>query len=98
MASAGPSVEATGNGSSAFRISGPANLVLASFNGDMGARLLSNTKAVSSSYLSLAFISLDKTSIDPALCNDGNASNTRTISFRAMNVDLNMVKDGVRLK
>jgi hypothetical protein len=32
------------------------------------------------------------------LCNAGSPSNTRTISFRALNVDLNMVKDGVRLK
>lgn len=98
MARIDPGVAATGNGSSDFRISGPTNLAMASFNGEMGARLVSDIKAVSSSYLSLAFISLDKPSIDPALCNDGNASNTRTISFRAMNVDLNMVKDGVRLK
>jgi hypothetical protein len=98
MANAGAGVESVGNGSSSFRLSGPTNSVLAAFNGDMGARLISNSKAVSGSFLSLAFISLDKTSTDQALCNDGNASNTRTISFRAMNVDLNMVKDGVRLK
>jgi len=93
-----PGVESHGSGSSTFRISGPANLVAAAFNGDLGARLQSNSNAISGKVISLAFIAVNKPSINPALCNDGNASNTRTISFRAMNMDLNMVKDGVRLK
>ena len=93
-----PGVESQGSGSATFRISGPANSVVASFNGAMGARLQSNSNAISGKVLSLTFIALNKSSINPALCNDGNPSNTRTISFRAMNMDLNMVKDGVRLK
>lgn len=91
-------VASQGSGTPTIRISGPSNLVTAAFNSEMGARLQSNSQAISGKVLSLAFIALSKPSIDPALCNDGKPSNTRTISFRAMNMDLNMVKDGVRLK
>jgi hypothetical protein len=91
-------VESAGNGTPTFRISGPPHLVTAAFNGDMGARLISDAKAVSGSVLSFLFISLDKSSTNADLCKTGNASNTRTISFRAIKVDLNMVKESVSLK
>jgi hypothetical protein len=93
-----PGVESIGSGTPSFRISGPAQLVMATLNGDMGTRVVSMSKAVSSSVLSLSFIALSKTSIDQALCNDGSPSNNRTITFRALNIDLKMVKDTVRLK
>lgn len=93
-----PGVESIGSGSPFFRISGPTHLVMAALNSDMGARVVSTSKAIPGSVVSFTFVALSKTSISPALCNDGNASNNRTISFRALNMDLNMVKDGVRLK
>ena len=91
-------VESEGSGSPSFRISGPAQLVMAAFNGDMGARITSTSKAIPGSVVSLSFIALSKPSMNKELCNDGSPSNTRTISFRALNMDLNMIKDGVRLK
>ena len=91
-------VESEGSGSPSFRISGPAQLVMAAFNGDMGARITSTSKAIPGSVVSLSFIALSKPSINKELCNDGTPSNNRTISFRALSMDLNMIKDGVRLK
>jgi len=93
-----PGVEIAGSGSQFFRLSGPAHLVMAAFNSDMGARVTSSSRAVSGSVVSFSFVALSKPSISQALCNDGSASNNRTISFRALSMDLNMIKDGVRLK
>jgi hypothetical protein len=91
-------VESAGSGSQFFRISGPAHLVMASLNSDLGARVTSTSKAIPGSVVSLSFVALSKPSISANLCNDGSPSNNRTISFRALNMDLNMIKDGVRLK
>jgi hypothetical protein len=93
-----PGVEIAGSGSPHFRISGPAHLVMAAFNSDMGARVTASSRAVPGSVVSFSFVALSKPSISQALCNDGSASNNRTISIRALNMDLNMVKDPVRLK
>lgn len=93
-----PGVESAGSGSQFFRISGPAHLVMAALNGEMGARLTSTSKAIPGSVVSFSFVALSRPSISTNLCNDGSASNNRTISFRALNMDLNMIKDGVRLK
>jgi hypothetical protein len=93
-----PGVEIAGSGSPYFRLSGPAHLVMAAFNSDMGARVTSSSRAVPGSVVSFSFVALSKPSISQALCNDGSASNNRTISIRALNMDLNMVKDPVRLK
>lgn len=93
-----PGVLSSGSGSSYFKISGPAPSVMAALNGDMGARVVATSKAVSSSIVSLSFIALSKPSIDQALCSDGSPSNNRTITFRALSMDLNMVKDPVTLK
>lgn len=93
-----PGVDSAGSGSPIFRIAGPTHLVMAAFNGELGARVFSTSKAIPGSALSFTFVALSKSSINPSLCNDGSASNNRTISFRALNLDLNMVKDGVRLK
>ena len=93
-----PGVEIAGSGSQFFRLSGPTYLVMAAFNSDMGARVTSSSRAVSGSVVSFSFVALSKPSISQALCNDGSASNNRTISFRALSMDLNMIKDGVRLK
>lgn len=88
----------TGNETSNFKISGPTSLVMASFNSLNGARVLSNGRAISSSALTFSFVALSNASISSSLCNDGSPSNTRTVLFRALNMDLNMVKDPVRLK
>jgi hypothetical protein len=93
-----PGVESVGSGSSIFRVSGPAHLVMASLNSEMGARVVSTTKAIPGSIVSFSFVALSKPSTNEALCNDGSPSNNRTISFRALNIDLNIIKDGVRLK
>jgi hypothetical protein len=91
-------VESFGSGTQFFRISGPAQLVMASLNGEMGARVASTSRSVTSSVVSFSFVALSKPSTDQGLCSAGSPSNNRTISFRALNMDLNMVKDPVRLK
>jgi len=93
-----PGVESIGSGSPFFRISGPSHLVMASLNSDLGARITSQSKALSGSVVSFSFVALSSPSVNPGLCNDGSPSNNRTISFRALSMDLNMVKDPVRLK
>jgi len=93
-----PGVQSAGSGTPFFRIAGPAQLVMATLNGDMGARVLSTSRAVTGSVVSLSFVALSKPSIDQGLCNSGSPSNNRTISFRSLSMDLNMVKDPVRLK
>ena len=90
-------VQSEGSGSPYFRISGPAHLVMAALNGEMGARVTSTSKAIPGSVVTLSFIALSKPSISKQLCNDGIPSNNRTISFRALSMDLNMIKDPVRL-
>jgi hypothetical protein len=90
-------VQSEGSGSPYFRISGPAHLVMAALNGEMGARVTSTSKAIPGSVVTLSFIALSKPSISKQLCNDGSPSNNRTISFRALSMDLNMIKDPVRL-
>lgn len=98
FASGIPGVESAGSGTPSFRISGPTQLVMAALNSDMGARMNSTSKAIPGSVLSFTFVALSKPSISTNLCDDGSPSNNRTISFRALNMDLNMIKDGVRLK
>ncbi|CAN2212110.1 hypothetical protein MCEMRE22_01031 [Candidatus Nanopelagicaceae bacterium] len=93
-----PGIESAGSGSPFFRISGPAHLVMAALNSEMGARVTSSSKAIPGSIVSFSFVALSKPSISTNLCNEGSPSNNRTISFRALNMDLNMVKDPVRLK
>ena len=93
-----PGVQSAGSGSSFFRISGPTPLVMSTLNGETGAHVISTTKAITSSFILFSFVALSEPSIDQALCNDGSPSNNRTIIFRALNMDLNMVKDPVRLK
>jgi len=87
-----------GSGTSTFRITGDPGTVMASLNGSMGMRALSSQGGLSGSQITLRFVSLTMPSIKMELCNSGSPSNTRTISIRALGMDLNMVKDGVTLK
>ena len=87
-----------GSGSSIFRITGEPGTVMAAINGSMGMRALSGQTGLAGSQITLRFISLTMPSIKMDLCNSGSPSNTRTISIRALGMDLNMVKDGVTLK
>jgi hypothetical protein len=87
-----------GSGNSTFRITGDPGTVMASLNGSMGMRAIANQSALSGSQITLHFVSLTMPSIKMELCNSGSPSNTRTISIRALGMDLNMVKDGVTLK
>jgi hypothetical protein len=94
----GSEVESTEFGTPVFRIAGPAQSVMASLNGQMGMQVISAAKSLSGSAIFLTFVAISKTSIDSALCSQGSSSNNRSISFRALGMNLNLVKETVRLK
>jgi hypothetical protein len=93
-----PGVESTGSRSPNFRISGPAQLVMATLNGTMGARVFSNSQGLPATVLTFSFVAISKSSTAQALCSDGSPSNIRRISFRALNMDINMAKGAVGFK
>ena len=94
----GTGVVSTEFGLPVFRIAGPAQSVMASLNGNMGMQVISAAKSLSGSAIFLTFVAISKVSIESALCAQGSSSNNRTISVRALGMNLNMVKDAVRLK
>ena len=91
-------VESTAAGAPIFRIAGQTQLVMAALNANLGTQVISASKALTGSVLSFTFVAISRPSINAALCNQGSPSNNRTITFHALNIDLNMVKDTVRLK
>ena len=93
-----PEVEIAGMGTPFFRISGPTQSVMATLNGDLGARVFSSSHSISNSVISMKFVALTKTSIDESLCNDGSTSNSHTISFRPLNIGLGIANGAVSLK
>ncbi|CAN2212298.1 hypothetical protein MCERE155_01033 [Candidatus Nanopelagicaceae bacterium] len=93
-----PGVESTGSGSPNFRISGPEQLVMATINGTMGARIFANSQGLQATAITFYFVAVSKSSIDQALCGEGSPSNIRRISFRALNMEVNMAKGAVGFK
>ena len=61
-------------------------------------KVSSANRALAGSYLYLRFVALSEVSANPKLCNDGSASNTRTIYLRPLGIDLNITKSGITLK
>jgi hypothetical protein len=87
-----------GQGSSQLRISGPSYAVMSAFNGGNGMRITSASRAISGSQIYLRFINMSEPTVDGAFCGRGNVSNNRSISVRALGIDLHMVKADVNLE
>jgi hypothetical protein len=87
-----------GQGSSHLRISGPSYAVMSAFNGGNGMRITSSSRAISGGQILLRFINMSEPTLDGSFCGEGNVGNNRSISIRALGIDLQMVKSDVNLK
>ena len=92
------SLEISGSNTPKLRISGLGSQAVTIINGVNGLRVFSSNRALAGSYVQLSFINLSEASVNPKLCNDASASNTRTIYLRALGIDLNITKGGITLK
>jgi len=87
-----------GQGSSHLRISGPSYAVMSAFNGGNGMRITSSNRAISGGQILLRFVNISEPSLDGGFCGQGSVSNNRSISIRALGIDLQMLKADVNLK
>jgi hypothetical protein len=87
-----------GQGTSHLRISGPSYAVMSAFNGGNGMRISSASGAISGSQILLRFVNMSEPTLDGAFCGQSKVSNNRSISVRALGIDLHMVKADVNLK
>ena len=92
------SLEISGANTPFLRISSIGSQAIEILNSGNGLRVSSPNKGLAGSYLQLRFVALSEVSTNPNLCNDGSASNTRTIYLRGLGIDLNITKSGITLK
>ena len=92
------SLEIEGANSQFLRISSVGGQAVEILNSGNGLKVSSPSRALAGSYLYLRFVALSEVSANPKLCNDGSASNTRTIYLRGLGIDLNITKSGITLK
>ena len=92
------SLEIAGANSQFLRISSIGSQAVEILNSGNGLKVSSANRALAGSYLYLRFVALSEVSANPKLCNDGSASNTRTIYLRGLGIDLNITKGGITLK
>jgi hypothetical protein len=92
------SLEIAGANSQFLRISSIGSQAVEILNSGNGLKVSSANRALAGSYLYLRFVALSEVSANPKLCNDGSASNTRTIYLRPLGIDLNITKSGITLK
>jgi hypothetical protein len=88
----------SGQGSTQLRISGPSYAVMSAFNGGNGMRITSTSGSISGSQINLQFVNMSEPTLADHFCSSGVMSNNRSISVRALNIDLHMVKTDVNLK
>jgi len=92
------SLEIEGANTQFLRISSVGGQAVEILNSGNGLKVSSPSRALAGSYLYLRFVALSEVSANPKLCNDGSASNTRTIYLRPLGIDLNITKSGITLK
>ena len=92
------SLEIAGANSQFLRISSIGSQAVEILNSGNGLKVSSANRALAGSYLYLRFVALSEVSANPKLCNDGSASNTRTVYLRPLGIDLNITKSGITLK
>lgn len=87
-----------GDYTSFVRFAGSTGFSNAVLNNDGGLRAFSYSNGVAGKYVLLRFVSISEPSVNPALCNDGSASNTRIVQIAPLGIDLDMKKGDVTLK
>jgi hypothetical protein len=92
------SLEIAGANSQFLRISSIGSQAVEILNSGNGLKVSSPSRALAGSYLYLRFVALSEVSANPKLCNDGSASNTRTVYLSGLGIDLNITKSGITLK
>ena len=92
------SLEIEGANTQFLRISSVGGQAVEILNSGNGLKVSSPSRALAGSYIYLRFVALSEVSANPKLCNDGSASNTRTIYLRPLGIDLNITKSGITLK
>jgi len=88
----------SGNMSTNLLVSGTAGQVMAILNLSDGMRVTSTGPAIANRSATFSFVAVSEPTINPALCGSGSVSNSRTLTFQAMGLDLSMAKGTVRLK
>ena len=92
------SFQISGQGSTQLRISGPSYAVMSAFNGGSGMRITSANGSISGSQINLQFVNMSEPTLADHFCGAGAVGNNRSISIRALGIDLQMVKTDVNLK
>ena len=87
----------SGDMSSNFRISGPASLVQAILNSNLGLKLYGVSLAAPNSYALLRVVNLDRASITESLCTEGDISNLRTLQIEKLGISQTITKAKVGL-
>jgi hypothetical protein len=87
-----------GNGTNHFAISGPVDEVLTAVNGYGMTRIFSTYSGLGNTTLDFRFIAMNQVSSDFSFCSQADASNTRTLHFQAVDLNLDMTKASVRVK
>jgi len=88
----------SGEGSQFIRSSGISPLAVATLNSGSGLRASSLQGSVAGKSITYSFVAVSEPTINPALCNDGNVSNNRTIEIQALGLGIDMKQADVRLK
>jgi len=87
----------SGDRSSFIRTSGSTASALSALNSAGGLRGISSHGSIVGKSITLEFVAVSEPTINPALCNVGNLSNTRTIEIAALGLDMDMKQADVRL-
>jgi len=84
----------TGN----VRVTGNAEQVLAILNSAQGIRVTAPFSTIANQSVYLRFVAVSAPTLDAALCAKGSPSNTRTLTFRELGLQIEMKKGDVILK
>jgi hypothetical protein len=87
----------SGDRSSFIRTSGSTASALSALNSAGRLRGISSQGSIVGKSITLEFVAVSEPTINPALCNVGNLSNTRTIEIAALGLDMDMKQADVRL-
>ena len=91
-------VQMLGNGSEHLLLTGSYASISSLFNSSNGTRVISNLSGIGNSQALFRFVAMSEPSIDKSFCSGGISSNTRTLSFKALQLTLNIVKASVNVK
>ena len=91
-------VQLFGNGSEHLLLSGSYSGISSLFNSSDGTRVISKLSGIGNSQALFRFVALSEPSLDKSFCSGGISSNTRTLSFKAIQLTLNIVKASVNVK